>query len=73
MNERYEITIKGYLDLEWDEWFPGFTISHQPQGTTLLSGTVTDQPALHGLLMRISQLGLTLLNVEQLDTEVQDE
>ena len=70
MSEFYEIHIKGHLDLDWKEWFSGFTMNHQPDGTTILSGLVTDQPALHGLLMRINQLGLPLIRVEKIDMEV---
>lgn len=73
MNERYEIQIKGHLDLDWLEWFAGFTFTHQPDGTTLLCGQVSDQPALHGVLMRINQLGLPLIRVEQVNLEVNDE
>lgn len=73
MNEQYEIQIKGHLDFDWQTWFTGLTITHQPDGTTLLQGQVSDQPALHGLLTRINQLGLTLIRVEQIDMEVSDE
>lgn len=73
MNGRYEIQIKGHLDSDWREWFAGFTFTHQPDGTTLLQGRVSDQPALHGVLMRINQLGLHLLRVEQINLEVDDE
>ena len=69
MSKRYEIHIKGHLDSDWAEWFAGFTFRHQPDGTTLLQGQVSDQPALHGLLVRINQLGLFLIRVEQIDKE----
>ena len=73
MSSSYEIQIKGHLDSEWAEWFAGFILTHQPDGTTLLRGLVSDQPALHGLLTRINQLGLLLLKVEQIEMEIQDE
>jgi hypothetical protein len=73
MNERYEIQIKGHLDSDWYEWFSGFAFAHQPDGTTLLQGQVNDQPALHGLLMRINQLGLPLLRVERINSQVDDD
>ena len=73
MGEKYEIHIKGILDMNWEEWFPGFSFTHQPDGTTLICGVVVDQPALHGLLMRINQLGLPLLRVEQIVKEIHDE
>ena len=73
MSSNYEIQIKGHLDSEWAEWFPGFTFTHRPDGTTVLSGPISDQPALHGLLTRINQLGLPLLKVEQIGMEDQNE
>lgn len=73
MNERYEIQVKGHLDRDWDEWFAGFTLTHQPDGTTLLHGLVSDQPALHGLLTRMNQLGLHLLRVEQVTMGEEDD
>ena len=73
MSARYEILLKGHLDRDWEAWFEGFTLSHHPDGTTMLSGPIDDQPALHGLLARISQLGLTLLKVEQIKQEVDDD
>ncbi|MBM4466458.1 MAG: hypothetical protein FJ014_13045 [Chloroflexi bacterium] len=65
MCETYEIRLKGHLDCRWSDWFDGFAIHHQEDGTTLLTGAVTDQAALHGLLMKMRDLGLTLLSVNQ--------
>lgn len=69
MSRTYEIRIKGHLDRAWAEWFPGFVFTHQPDGVTVLSGQISDQPALHGVLMRINQLGLPLLKVEQIEDQ----
>lgn len=73
MTGQYEIHLKGHLDPDWEAWFEGFTLHHRPDGTTVLNGLIDDQPALHGLLARISQLGLTLLKVEQIEEETGDE
>lgn len=62
----YEIVVKGNLDSQWADWFGGFTMDHQAGDETLLTGWVTDQPALHGLLARIRDLGLPLLLVKRL-------
>ncbi len=70
MTHAYQIRIKGHLDPSWTDWFEGFTLTHQPDGTTLLLGSGIDQPALHGLLTRINSLGLPLLLVEQLENEL---
>ena len=59
----YEIRIKGHLDDRWAEWFEGLTITLEEDGNTLLTGTVIDQAALHGLLKKVRDLGMPLLSV----------
>jgi hypothetical protein len=59
----YAIRIAGQLGAEWADWFGGMTIAPEANGDTLLTGVVTDQAALHGLLRRVRDLGLTLLAV----------
>jgi len=60
----YQIRVKGSLGPEWSAWFGGFAITQGDDETSLM-GQVTDQPALHGLLARIRDLGLTLVCVER--------
>jgi hypothetical protein len=60
---RYEIRIRGLLDAYWGEWFGGLTVAHESDGTTTLSGAVTDQAGLHGLLTKVGGLGMTLISV----------
>jgi hypothetical protein len=59
----YCIQIQGHLDPEWSEWFEGMTVECQTDGTTTLSGPVRDQAALHGLLLKVRDLGLSLIAV----------
>jgi hypothetical protein len=61
--DRYEIRVKGHLADRWAVWFDGMTLTRQADGTTVLNGPVADQSALHGLLRKISDLGLPLLSV----------
>lgn len=63
MPENCEIKIKGYLDARWSDWFADLTLTHLEGDETLLSGTLPDQAALHGLLERIRDLNLTLISV----------
>ena len=63
----YKIRVKGHLGSEWSDWFEGLTITLEEDGTTLLSGPVADQAALHGLLKKVRDLGLPLLSVCPLD------
>jgi hypothetical protein len=59
----YRIRVKGHLDNGWSEWFEGLSVTREGNGTTVLTGPVADQPALHGLLAKIRDLGLPLLSV----------
>ena len=59
----YKIRIKGHIADRWAEWFEDLTITLEEDGTTLLSGPVVDQAALHGLLKKVRDLGLPLLSV----------
>ena len=64
----YRIRLKGCLDVKWSDWFEEMTISSK--GTeTILTGPVADQAALHGLLIRIRDLNLTLLSLECMGPE----
>jgi hypothetical protein len=65
----YQIRIKGHLGTQWSEWFDGMTIVLEPDDTTTLSGPVVDQAALHGLLVRMRDLGLELISVGQTEPE----
>ena len=63
---RYEIRLKGHLNARWAERFEGLSLSHASNGTTILSGPVVDQAALHGLLRTVRDLALPLLSVREL-------
>lgn len=67
--QRVEIRVKGQIDEHWSEWFEDLTITHTDQGDTLLTGLVADQPALHGLLAKVRDLGLPLLSVNSVDAD----
>ncbi len=60
----YRIRVQGHLDPGWQQRFEGLRIEHQNAGATLLSGSLPDQAALHGVLLQIVRLGLTLLSLE---------
>ena len=61
---RCSIHIQGHLDPSWQDWFEGLAIVHEDEGTSRLSGSLRDQAALHGILIKIRGLGLTLLALE---------
>lgn len=60
----YQIRLRGHLDYRWRDWFGGITVKLEDNGETLLSGPVTDQAALYGLLKKIRDLGMPLLSVK---------
>jgi hypothetical protein len=59
----YEIQVKGNLDAGWIELFDGMNITGRDNVTTI-SGMVADQAALHGLLARVRDYGLTLISIK---------
>ena len=65
MVDTYRIRVRGHLDDRWSEWFEGLVVQLQEDGTSVLVGPVVDQAALHGVIIRIRDLGLPLLSVSQ--------
>ncbi len=58
-----EIRVKGHLAGHWSDWFDGMAISNETNGEAVLRGMLADQAALHGILIKIRDLGLPLLAV----------
>jgi hypothetical protein len=65
----YQITIKGHLDTHWSAWFDNMTISNEADGNAVLHGPLPDQAALHGVLIKIRDLGLPLLALTTVATD----
>ncbi|WP_207671239.1 hypothetical protein [Paenibacillus cymbidii] len=65
--DRYEIRLKGHLDARWTNWFEGQNLTRESDGTTVFTVQVADQPALHGVLRKIRDLGLPLISVCQIE------
>ena len=65
---RYEIRVADVLDDRWAAWFDGLQVSGQDE-ETVICGMLADQPALHGLLAKVRDLGLCLISVRRLDTD----
>lgn len=59
----YEMRVAGHLDDHWSGVLGDLTLTRKDDGTTVLSGPVTDQAELHGLLARIRDLGIPLLSL----------
>ena len=69
---RYEIRLQGHLVSRWSVWFDGLNVTNKPDGTTVISGLVADQAALHGLLRKARDVGLPLLSVTSVDADQPD-
>lgn len=65
----YQIRIKGHLGPQWQDWFDGMTMTLEETGETVLTGPVADQPALHGLLKKVRDLGMNLVAVNRIDSD----
>jgi hypothetical protein len=63
MPDRYEIRVQGHLAPRWAASFDGLTLTHDDDGTTVISGLVEDQAALHALLRKVRDIGLPLVSV----------
>lgn len=69
---QYEIRVEGHLTERWAAWFDGLAVNSEDDGTTVIRGSVVDQAALHGLLLRLRDIGIPLISltpVEDSDTE----
>lgn len=60
----YIIRVKGHLDPVWQERLQNLSITHERDGVTRLSGPIPDRAALYGILLKMCDLGLTLLSLE---------
>jgi hypothetical protein len=59
----YQIVVRGQLESTWCQWFDGMDIQNLPKGKAVLTGFIVDQAMLHGLLIKIRDLGLPLISV----------
>ncbi|MBN2393667.1 MAG: hypothetical protein JXR84_23240 [Anaerolineae bacterium] len=71
-SDEYHIHILGHLDPQWSDWFEHMTLTHNADGTTTLTGTVVDQAALYGLLDKLRDLGLQLIAVSRMGSDVEE-
>ena len=66
----YQIRLKGHLvGQQWTDWFQELTITLEENGEMLLTGSIADQAALHGLLKKVRDLGMPLLSVNRVESD----
>jgi uncharacterized pyridoxamine 5'-phosphate oxidase family protein len=63
----YEVRVEGHIGDSWSSWFEGLALRREDNGETVLRGTIVDQAALHGVLIRIRDLGLPLVSVHRVE------
>jgi hypothetical protein len=68
----YQIRLMGHLGRQWTDWFEGLAVTLEENGDTLLTGSVVDQAALHGLLKKVRDLGMPLLSVVRIEPGHED-
>lgn len=70
-----EIRIKGYIQEQWSEWFGSLALSHPNPNETILSGVLSDEAALYGIIARLRDLGLHIISLssEEVDEEPLEE
>jgi hypothetical protein len=64
----YEIRVQGRLDQRWSTWFDGLTLSYEGEDITVLCGSLVDEAALPGVLIKVRNLALPLLSVVEFKT-----
>ena len=62
----YEIRVAGHLSVNWAARFEALSMRHEPEGETVLTGML-DQAAMHGVLVKIRDLGLNLISVNRVE------
>jgi hypothetical protein len=67
----YTIRVEGLIGKSWSSWFEGMTIEHQEGGETVLSGPLVDEAALYGVLTKIRDLGLPLVELKRTEAGAQ--
>jgi chorismate synthase len=65
----YEIRIQGHLHKRREGLFEGLSVTRCDDGSTVLMGPLPDQTALHSILLRIRNMNLKLISINQINIE----
>jgi hypothetical protein len=72
----YQVKVKGHLHEKWVDWFGGLKIESErtPDGSniTVLQGSIKDQAALRGILVKLLDLNLVLISVQQVQASLEE-
>lgn len=64
MENVYEIRIEGHLPEHWSDWFEGVAVHNLKNAETIITGELSDQAALFGVLHKIHGLNLRIISIE---------
>ena len=65
----YEIRLRGHIDKSWSSWLGDMAITYEDDDT-VLTGKMTDQSALRGLLSKIWDMNQTLISINRVEMAV---
>jgi len=68
IRHQVRVRVQGELPATWSGVFSNLSVAAEPDGTTLVTGELADQAALHGFLATVRDLGLSLISVETVAT-----
>lgn len=70
----FQIIVKGWVKESWSKWLGILSIDpkldDQLRQITILTGNVSDQSALRGLMNQIWDLNLVIISFQQIDTKL---
>lgn len=63
---RWQVRVKSaaHLDSWITDCFSGLNLEHRSDGTTNLAGTLSDLPAVYGLILQLRDNGVELLTLQ---------
>ena len=65
---RVRVRVQDELPASWSAVLADLDVVPEPDGTSLVTGELPDQAAVHGLLASIRDLGLSLISAETFAT-----
>lgn len=66
------IRVRGHLGPAWGDRLAGLRVAHEGGGVSLLTSPLPDQAALHGVLLRLFDLGLPLVSLDTAEVPPRD-
>jgi len=61
---KVKVVSEAHLDPWIKDYFGGLDIAHRLDGSSVITGQLTDMPAVYGLILRLRDAGIILLSLE---------